>query len=753
MPKRHYTPLALLLLCLFFLIAWPVNLTHAETDTDPAPSPPKVSSDKKTSGALPSPDVTETTQPPSSETDQEAGDADEPQKAEAPIRNVNDQTFEDWLERYRAWDKLDSVYAGQEDTPKALLRRVENLLQAGQPQKALNLVEQTPPLEDNFLEIKRLWNGGRALRAIGAPDQAVMWFGQAAALAPTELRSKLFKSEQGLETIWIDVFRNLFWTYISTYSVNREAQKTFLQQVITQAQDVWPKNDFWRTADTIFGKVTHSGTDQSTPNGKTFYLNSETRLAIIQCLAGMAVGAPKAEYALERIPNQAVREFWRDISLALTGQKPSPPLDLYEKGRYVKAMSFTQGAYFKQLSNNRAHWICSTEDFRLRAFMGNLFVLPPGRAHELFQQDEVDKLLPDGLPLNGIHMVRLASAFMAGDIKAARTVWENLQPEQLPLALRLCGMVAFHLPPSEVVTGSLSIQAPTNRLLSILAAAAGNAPQQAYEAPFWVKVEADRVQQTMLRQWPLDKELVLAAWREQWNAAPEDSLARRIAYLFPDHALGMRCMLFLAAEAVEAKQIELAAYYLNSVPEKPDQPQLMAQRLEVLADLEVARDKMPEAYAAYQELLATGQPVSDVTRLKIAFLMQQMGDLPGGKENLLRLWEKRDQFDTAMQAEILFYLAEGEAAMGNKSLALDHYLKLAWQYPQESMWALTAMYRAANIYEERREYEPAARLLRTVVKNAQTTKQRDAANARLESIKGKMGKPMGDGPGSLPYPF
>jgi len=106
-----------------------------------------------------------------------------------------------------------------------------------------------------------------------------------------------------------------------------------------------------------------------------------------------------------------------------------------------------------------------------------------------------------------------------------------------------------------------------------------------------------------------------------------------------------------------------------------------------------------------------------------------------------------------LQAETLFWLGEGEQAMRNPDKALDYYLKLAWQYPQENIWALTAMYRASLIYEKRGKYETAKRLLGTVVRNAARKEQRVAAQARIDAIDKKMGEEKSEGESTLVYPF
>jgi len=109
-----------------------------------------------------------------------------------------------------------------------------------------------------------------------------------------------------------------------------------------------------------------------------------------------------------------------------------------------------------------------------------------------------------------------------------------------------------------------------------------------------------------------------------------------------------------------------------------------------------------------------------------------------------------------MQAELLYYMAEGEHSMGNIDKALDYYLRLAWQYPQENIWALTAMFRAALIYDGMGQYDTAKNLLVTVIRNAETEQQREAAKNRLTEIEAKRGRAeerTKAGGGNMVYPF
>lgn len=175
--------------------------------------------------------------------------------------------------------------------------------------------------------------------------------------------------------------------------------------------------------------------------------------------------------------------------------------------------------------------------------------------------------------------------------------------------------------------------------------------------------------------------------------------------------------------------------------------------LDIKTRIELDSGRQGAALKTYQQMVKTGEPVPVMTRLRMALLFQQKKNYEAAKTELLAMWDQRASMTTALQAETLFWLGEGEHAMRNTDKALDYYLKLAWQYPQENIWALTAMYRASLIYEKRGKYETAKKLLGTVVRNAARKEQREAAKARIDAIDKKMGEQKGQNKSTLVYPF
>jgi TolA-binding protein len=105
---------------------------------------------------------------------------------------------------------------------------------------------------------------------------------------------------------------------------------------------------------------------------------------------------------------------------------------------------------------------------------------------------------------------------------------------------------------------------------------------------------------------------------------------------------------------------------------------------------------------------------------------------------LEELWESRQKLEPSVQAEVLFWLAEGSQKQGRQIQALRHYLRVFWDYPEEHIWAVTALYRAALIYEQRGDYRVARKMLSTVVDRADRKSQKEAARQRIKGIERRM---------------
>ncbi len=669
-----------------------------------------------------------------------------------PAPKPSKLTYQDWLKRYNAWDKLEKEYGAAEHTPENIIKQARVAMNAGDPNKALQIVESVAPFEDNSVEIDRLWVGAQAWRALGLPDRSVLWFVGAADLMKPEERVQRLTKEPGLAMVWKDVFRKLFQVYIHNNNLSREAQGVYLSQVIGHGASIWINDKFWKVVKSTLEKV--QTVEPAKAKDDLSRLSKDiNKIRIAQAIATVVEGYSDWNGTLIDMADKDRSGFWIAL-LSLIENNDQPSLDLSKIAlQAIRVQRFLEHDFDAAATMLASNWIQSSNTLDFKQFKRNCRLLSMQELHELFINGSPESLMIGFVAADELLPLRLGVSIAVNDRQEAEKIWKIINKTTLPNGLRLASMFYFNQTFKDAFNRGPDFGSPNDLLWLTLLEAAGNAPFLPHLVPFWQPVVPEKDRLKLIYSWPLDPDVMFKVWKYDWNRRSGPNLARRVAYLYPDEQFGMLCTLFLAENSLGNNQFNLAQYYLSGVDTKATNSTLTAEYYRVKAELQISREDIDGAYESYQQLVGTGAPIDDTTRLKIAFLLQQRGELEQGRKHLLTLWEKREQYETPMQAEILFYLAEGEQAMNNSDQALDYYLHLAWKYPQESMWALTAMYRASNIYESLEQYEPAVRLLKTVVKNAETPKQRETATLRLENIQARQAKDTEHGAGSVPYPF
>lgn len=674
-------------------------------------------------------------------------DAPKTAKTDAPAKSGSDG-YDKFLEKYGAWDRLSKEYSNSDD-PDLILKRAVMALQTGAPQQALEILESSPSFDDQAKEVKRLWLGGQAARAAGDPSKAVFWFSQAGQMLDAKERNARFHNEPDLDTLWADVWRRFFWIYSSNFGATREGQETVLRTTLEQAQQVWKNTPFW---DAAAKALEHESAVGDKPMaGDVVEIGESDRLQVAKALAAACLEyKDDAKADAEAITAQAPREFWTAVTSFISSEEdPSELASLHSS--YPKASIFWGSNTMSTSASGRTDWILPEEsngDWQ--------DILKKNRslkdAAKRYVDREPAKEL-EALPVFGQY--RFALAVAGGKTEQARTLWTGLEKRTLPLSLKVCGMLLFDEPLENVLSEDPNAAARQYFLLPALASAGGGTSLPAHLAPFWIRMEGRQLTNAASRTWPLDRLLVLASWTSRLESEPSADLAKRIAFLFPETSTGAQATLRLAEEALKDQQYQLAGFYLNNVETIRLPKDLRAKQLELKGDLAFGLSSFDEALDAYSRLLKTGVPLSDTSLIRVAFILQQKGQLDVAQGQLEKLWERHENMSPSMQAEVLYYLGEGAHAMGNIDKALDYYLRLAWQYPQENIWALTAMFRAALIYDNMGQYDTAKNLLVTVIRNAETEQQREAAKNRLAEIEAKMGKAeeKPKSGGTMVYPF
>ena len=679
-----------------------------------------------------------------------------------PALADSQQNFQEWLENYGAWDRLEQEIAQEpsQDSPETILKRAEVYLNLNSPEKALEIIEMTPIFTDTALEARRLWMGGQAQRALGELSKAVLWFTQAGLIMDEAAMRSQFHAEPDLDTIWQDVWLKMYWSYVSNYTLSRDSQKTVLNQVLAAGQAVW-QTKFWNTANTLLNPApvdplaatSKAGSEASKTEDTPVVTTQDTQL-IAKAMALVSLeNFGEAHNAVSAISSTPARTFWTSIVIFVENGSLPNNLDVFLEGNYLKANAFWSGNILAAHSLSRNQWYLGNPDSGpWTQFRNNILTMPFADAIKAIN-NELGSMLISEQTTALLNNFKLALSLANGDFASSSTIWNNLNKKHLPITLQLAGLLAFKEDLKDVLPDKPVEAYRLYPVLSALSGAAGMNIHEQTDAPFWTTAQPSRLRQLAKDNYPLDRLLLLAYWQQFFENTPSAGLAKRAAFLFDDTSFGIKSLIYLADDAVQAKKLQLGAIYLNKINETNLPPDLQVSWLDIKTRLEMDSGRQAAALETYKQMVDTRESIPVMTRLRMALLYQQRKEYQTAQNELLAMWDQRASMTTALQAETLFWLGEGEHAMHNTDKALDYYLKLAWMYPQENIWALTAMYRASLIYEKRGKYHTAKKLLGTVVRNAARKEQREAAKARIDAIDKKMGAEKQEGNSTLVYPF
>lgn len=678
-------------------------------------------------------------------------------KPAAEAKPATDAAYEQWLKKYGAYDRIVvQEDVANDETGASAIKRAEGLLLQGSPQQALAVIEGQKPYEDNALEVQRLWVGGNCFRALGDPYKAVVWYSHAAKLMDdAQLKARL-SSENGLEALWVDVWRRQFWAFVGNPSASRDAIEQTLRTLLGQAEKAWGQENFWVKSKEALALAT--GEEPPAPakgekpaKDSGLVVSPADRQLVAQAVAAASLeDYAKAKGFLAQVSAPALRDFWSGLLTFLSTGKAPDSKALNASG-YAKASGFWNANLLAPYAGSREEWLLGSTANSWTKFKTNLAQLSGAEAQEAVDKELQSLLLSDEMS-RLLRSLKFILSLEEGKVDEAQEIWNGLDKRKLPITLRIAGGLLFQEDMKTLLPQEIGAAAKLSPALSALLAAGGTGAPLAGEAPFWTKIEIGKGS-NVNKAWPLDRLLVLADWQARWAAGPGPELARRSAFLFPDTGHGYDCLIYLTQRAVENRQFQQAEAYLGRMAALSPDKKRTVSRLSLKAKMERESGKDEQALATYQEMLALGTEMDPKTRLDIATFLQLKGDFEGGRKQLSILWENRDKMPRSLQAEVLFWLGEGEHSLKNYDGALDYYLRLAYQYGQEPMWPTVAMYRSAMIYEIKGNYETAKKLLKSVIATADTKEAQEAAKNRLSALENKTGKPAAKESGEPVYPF
>lgn len=631
------------------------------------------------------------------------------------------EAYHEWLRSYGAMDVYAMSLKEREAGPAGQLDYARAQISLGNPETAISVLRRIDTGNDPALEGMKHWTIHRALRQLGEFDQSVLAVIEASGSLGIQETSRLMKDEPGLEILWTAIWKRWFFQVLNMDKVN-EGRRLIMEQSLVLAGTAWPGNDLWEKSSLPFSSVQES---LSAPPGD--------QVAIARAFALWGISHWElAEQALRDVSDADKRSFFQSLGRALRRSE----LHGWEASlKSIKSSGFTH-VYAQHLQKY------AFENFRLSSpegsswpgFLEMIRAMPPSEALAAIEKELSSALLPDEIRGRLLSLAFIYELHERPHSQALDT-WKKIQDQHFDLPFTFSMAASLIRQDYEPLAGLPSSRFP---FFKEVLNAAGFNPAPRLVSSFWG--DNGKNIQNLFAEFPLDYTLNYLYYHQSFQENEDQASARYLAFLFPHSETGQSAYLSLARNAYREGNKNLAWRYLQSISEEfargPRQLELLEAKAGILMDM----GREEESLATYIAILdKSPQRLSPERRLRLALLAQEKNSWALAQDLLEGLWKDRTAISEPVQAEILFWLGEGAQHQGDLEQALDYYLRLSWQFPQQNIWAVTAMYRAGLIYEQRGMLDTAKKLFQSVLKSADRKSQKEAAQQRLDAIDSRMG--------------
>ncbi len=633
----------------------------------------------------------------------------------------NQASYHEWLKRYGAMDVYAMSVREREAGVTGQLDYAEALISLGNPEGAVSVLRSIETKGDPRLEGEKHWLIHRALRQLGEFDQSCLAVVETSGFLGTEKTSELMTREPGLDKLWINVWKRWFFHSLSPDHII-DGRRTIMEQSVVLAKSAWPDSAFWKRIE-----LPLSG-DRHMPSGPT---SDQVRIARAFALWGISNWG-LAEQTLAGVSDHDLKSFFMNFGRFLK----TANLNIWDTNlKTPKSSGFTD-VYADHLLKY------ALENFRLSSpqagswasFLDRVRELSPAQALELIQKELTSALLSDEVR-ERLQSLSFIYELQERPYTQALDTWKTFlsNSSDLPFTLYLAGSLI-----EQCYAPLTNLPASRYPFFKEILNAAGLNLDQRHLAGFWDREQNDI--SLLYTDFPLDYALNHLFYHESFLAHKDQDSARNLAFLFPYSEPGQSAYLSMAQHAYKDGNKALAWNYLQNITQEfasgPRQLDLLEAKAGILMDM----GREEESLSTYQVILEKSpQRLGPERRLKLALLAQEKNRWKPAQEMLEALWHDRSALPDPIQAEVLFWLGEGAQHQGQLEQALDYYLRLSWKFPEQNIWAVTAMYRAGLIYEQRGMLDTARNLFQTVLRSADRDSQKEAARQRLDAIESRLG--------------
>ncbi|MFP4168013.1 MAG: tetratricopeptide repeat protein [Desulfonatronovibrionaceae bacterium] len=650
-----------------------------------------------------------------------------------PIAAAADEQkeFSEWLKEKQALDAYARTLDNQEDSPEVLLERSRALFKLGRLKEARNLLEGSNAEFKDTDQGQRLILLGRIHRSLGEYERGINLISQAANYFDASEYKKRIQDIPGLRDLFVWTWKKAFWTALTPWSLE-DGKRDILCSWADAGLVFDPESKFWKKARTVCRELKKDGGPLPSSPAIPGYTRDVSRLFAYWALRDFE----NAKEILNELGNKPEDELWQNLNAGLKSNDPKGK-NLFassEDNSTRTDMFFSVFGWQLQELSQKDKWSISYPDQPgWNDYLAKISSMPPQESLDSLLKEYDSSLLAPEVK-SALSRMILAYRLILGDYYA---IEEDNLPHDLPLCLQMARALARNNPEEIQVDQTRYI--PMLREM-LLAAGLETGLSGAYST--W----ADRVQdpaKASLSPQSLD-------YLENYTRLSQNknsTSSKETAFLFPDTPAGQSAFLNLARQAYENGNKKVAWEYLQRIRAEKfrteNESELLKAKAGILMDL--GREK--ESLQTYALLLKRDPGAVDPEkRLKLALAAQQKDQWEWADKILKDLWENRQSLSSGLQAEILFWIGEGRQMQGDIEKAKDAYLRVAWEYTEENIWALTAAYRAGQLYEKQGMLEAAQNLYETVLENSDRDSQKKAARQRLDSIQAAKEKQGGQAP-------
>lgn len=646
-----------------------------------------------------------------------------------------------WLDQIGAKDILADCLANYPQQTKQILHAGQLLLDLRRFDKVTSLLEKKHFANNND-EFKRFWILFQATKKKGEYPDSLSWLARMSKLPPEQtkvlVRRKyldIYIRSVCLRFFWNSMFKNLALLTPGTGSLSdlqpKEPYPMNWARVIKMGCFLWPKDPFFKMLSSYQQDRQHQLFKSE--NFKA-YLDKKTNTAplVAKLFACLVLGNKiLTDQALKDLP-QGQRIFWQQIVQLISAKKT---LLLSEvKNLSPLAQSFLE-LYSSDLKDLQFK-LPVQNNIRWNRFIKQLTPFSPDQQLLTIEKELTSSLLlpEDRRLLNDLYLALLVVNVLSNHVVSNQGICIASYLQQHPLPKNKGLLFAL------VLTGQLDPKTffrtlpPRQWSVFMHLCRAAIFCHSSLFSDFWTKKLSPHARV----RYPLDELLNYAALDQALPKQYSPALAQEIILCFPATKLSDQAWYFLARKALQEKNRIQSLFFLSKIPSSSA---ISSKVLQTKADILLEQGKKRQAFELYHKLITSNpETLNKEKRLKIAVLAQELGLWTWADSELARIWQERKSLSPALQAETLFWRAEGFQSLNQPNKALKLYLFLAWHYPQENIWALTALYRAALIYEQKGMFSTAHNLLARVVKKAERKSQKRAAQERIKAIKAKNGR-------------